>query len=99
MKKAISERATIRLQAKVVGINNRDFVTFLLILKPNSWTRTPLEGRYHCDQWVRYSSTPTYSVAETICEWFLIGSALMEQADLDKAIRNLLVGEHIKSVV
>lgn len=87
------ERA-IALKAKVVGINNRDLRDLSIDLNrtrelaPRLAPETIVisESGIHLHQHIQSLSQ--------FANGFLIGSALMEQADLDKAIQRLLVGEH-----
>ncbi|MGG4607098.1 bifunctional indole-3-glycerol-phosphate synthase TrpC/phosphoribosylanthranilate isomerase TrpF [Providencia sp. Me31A] len=87
------ERA-IKLEAKVVGINNRDLRDLSIDLNrtrelaPRLAKETIVisESGIHQHQHIQSLSK--------FANGFLIGSALMEQADLDKALQRLLVGEH-----
>lgn len=87
------ERA-IKLQSKVVGINNRDLRDLSIDLNrtrelaPRLAPETIVisESGIHLHQHIQ--SLRQYA------NGFLIGSALMEQDDLAKALQNLLVGEH-----
>ncbi|HGN1707189.1 TPA: bifunctional indole-3-glycerol-phosphate synthase TrpC/phosphoribosylanthranilate isomerase TrpF [Providencia rettgeri] len=87
------ERA-IALKAKVVGINNRDLRDLSIDLNrtrklaPRLAKETIVisESGIHQHQHIQSLSK--------FANGFLIGSALMEQADLDKALQRLLVGEH-----
>lgn len=87
------ERA-IRLKAKVVGINNRDLRDLSIDLNrtrelaPRLAEETIVISESGIHQHQHIQSLRQFA------NGFLIGSALMEQADLDKAIRSLLVGEH-----
>ena len=87
------ERA-IQLKAQVVGINNRDLRDLSIDLNrtrqlaPRLPTGTVVisESGIHRHQHIQ-------SLSE-FANGFLIGSALMEQADIGKALRNLVTGEH-----
>lgn len=87
------ERA-IALKAKVVGINNRDLRDLSIDLNrtrelaPRLAKETIVisESGIHQHQHIQSLSK--------FANGFLIGSALMEQANLDKALQRLLVGEH-----
>lgn len=87
------ERA-IKLKARVVGINNRDLRDLSIDLNrtkelaPRLTTGTIVisESGIHRHQHIQSLSK--------FANGFLIGSALMEQADIGKAIQKLLIGEH-----
>ncbi|OAT55011.1 bifunctional indole-3-glycerol-phosphate synthase TrpC/phosphoribosylanthranilate isomerase TrpF [Providencia heimbachae] len=87
------ERA-IKLKAKVVGINNRDLRDLSIDLNRTRELAPRLapdtivisESGIHQHQHIQSLSN--------VADGFLIGSALMEQDDLNKALRNLLIGEH-----
>lgn len=87
------ERA-IKLKARVVGINNRDLRDLSIDLNrtkelaPKLTTGTIVisESGIHRHQHIQSLSK--------FANGFLIGSALMEQADIGKAIQKLLIGEH-----
>ncbi|MCW2254584.1 indole-3-glycerol phosphate synthase/phosphoribosylanthranilate isomerase [Providencia alcalifaciens] len=87
------ERA-IKLKARVVGINNRDLRDLSIDLNRTKQLATRLpagtivisESGIHRHQHIQSLSK--------FANGFLIGSALMEQADIGKAIQKLLIGEH-----
>ena len=87
------ERA-INLKAKVVGINNRDLRDLSIDLNRTRQLAPRLakgtivisESGIHQHQHIQSLSR--------VANGFLIGSALMEQDNLEKALQNLLIGEH-----
>ncbi len=87
------ERA-IALKAKVVGINNRDLRDMSIDLNR---TRQ-LAARLGPDVTViSESGIHTYAEVRELSHFangFLIGSALMEQADLEAAVKRVLLGEN-----
>ncbi|PLK60126.1 bifunctional indole-3-glycerol-phosphate synthase TrpC/phosphoribosylanthranilate isomerase TrpF, partial [Klebsiella pneumoniae] len=87
------ERA-IALKAKVVGINNRDLRDMSIDLNR---TRQ-LAARLGPDVTViSESGIHTYAEVRELSHFangFLIGSALMEQADLETAVKRVLLGEN-----
>lgn len=87
------ERA-IKLKARVVGINNRDLRDLSIDLNRTrelaprlpAGTIVISESGIHLHQHIQ--SLSQYA------NGFLIGSALMEQADIGQALKKLLIGEH-----
>ncbi|GAB1437802.1 bifunctional indole-3-glycerol-phosphate synthase TrpC/phosphoribosylanthranilate isomerase TrpF [Providencia sp.] len=84
----------IALKAKVVGINNRDLRDLSIDLN-----RTRELAPRLAKETIVISESGIYlhqhiQSLSKFANGFLIGSALMEQADLDRALQRLLVGEH-----
>lgn len=87
------ERA-IKLKARVVGINNRDLRDLSIDLnRTRELAPRLLEGTIVISESGIHRHQHIQSLSE-FANGFLIGSALMEQADIGKALRNLLIGEH-----
>ncbi|MTC74352.1 bifunctional indole-3-glycerol-phosphate synthase TrpC/phosphoribosylanthranilate isomerase TrpF [Providencia sp. wls1919] len=87
------ERA-ITLKAKVVGINNRDLRDMSIDLNRTRHLAPRLPaGTVVISESGILQHQHIQSLAD-VANGFLIGSALMEQADLPQALRNLLIGEH-----
>ncbi|EPE1851586.1 bifunctional indole-3-glycerol-phosphate synthase TrpC/phosphoribosylanthranilate isomerase TrpF [Cronobacter dublinensis] len=87
------ERA-IRLEAKVVGINNRDLRDLSIDLNR---TRELAPRLGHGVTVISESGIHTYSQVRELSRFangFLIGSALMEHDDLETAVRQVLLGEN-----
>ncbi|EPR9084359.1 bifunctional indole-3-glycerol-phosphate synthase TrpC/phosphoribosylanthranilate isomerase TrpF [Cronobacter dublinensis] len=87
------ERA-IRLEAKVVGINNRDLRDLSIDLNR---TRELAPRLGHGVTVISESGIHTYGQVRELSRFangFLIGSALMEHDDLETAVRQVLLGEN-----
>ncbi|ELY3543759.1 bifunctional indole-3-glycerol-phosphate synthase TrpC/phosphoribosylanthranilate isomerase TrpF [Cronobacter turicensis] len=87
------ERA-LRLEAKVVGINNRDLRDLSIDLKR---TRELAPRLGHGVTVISESGIHTYGQVRELSRFangFLIGSALMEHDDLETAVRQVLLGEN-----
>lgn len=87
------ERA-IALKAKVVGINNRDLRDMSIDLNR---TRTLAPKLGHDVTVISESGIHTYAEVRELSHFangFLIGSALMEHADLNAAVKRVLLGEN-----
>ena len=87
------ERA-IALKAKVVGINNRDLRDMSIDLNR---TRTLAPKLGHEVTVISESGIHTYAEVRELSHFangFLIGSALMEHADLNAAVKRVLLGEN-----
>ncbi|MFP4834717.1 bifunctional indole-3-glycerol-phosphate synthase TrpC/phosphoribosylanthranilate isomerase TrpF [Cronobacter dublinensis] len=87
------ERA-IRLEAKVVGINNRDLRDLSIDLNR---TRELAPRLGHGVTVISESGIHTYGQVRELSRFangFLIGSALMEHEDLETAVRQVLLGEN-----
>lgn len=87
------ERA-IRLEAKVVGINNRDLRDLSIDLN-RTRELAPRTGAGVTV--ISESGINTYAQIRELSHFangFLIGSALMEEADLDAAVKRVLLGEN-----
>ncbi|EPH6761994.1 bifunctional indole-3-glycerol-phosphate synthase TrpC/phosphoribosylanthranilate isomerase TrpF [Cronobacter dublinensis] len=87
------ERA-IRLEAKVVGINNRDLRNLSIDLNR---TRELAPRLGHGVTVISESGIHTYGQVRELSRFangFLIGSALMEHDDLETAVRQVLLGEN-----
>jgi indole-3-glycerol phosphate synthase/phosphoribosylanthranilate isomerase len=87
------ERA-IALKAKVVGINNRDLRDMSIDLNRTRQLAPRLD---HDVTVISESGIHTYAEVRELSHFangFLIGSALMEQADLDAAVKRVLLGEN-----
>ncbi|EOL8939958.1 bifunctional indole-3-glycerol-phosphate synthase TrpC/phosphoribosylanthranilate isomerase TrpF [Cronobacter dublinensis] len=87
------ERA-IRLEAKVVGINNRDLRDLSIDLNR---TRELAPHLGHGVTVISESGIHTYGQVRELSRFangFLIGSALMEHDDLETAVRQVLLGEN-----
>ncbi|WP_105663416.1 bifunctional indole-3-glycerol-phosphate synthase TrpC/phosphoribosylanthranilate isomerase TrpF [Cronobacter dublinensis] len=87
------ERA-IRLEAKVVGINNRDLRDLSIDLNR---TRELAPRLGHGVTVISESGIHTYGQVRELSRFangFLIGSALMEHGDLETAVRQVLLGEN-----
>nr|WP_278979323.1 bifunctional indole-3-glycerol-phosphate synthase TrpC/phosphoribosylanthranilate isomerase TrpF [Providencia alcalifaciens] len=84
----------IKLRAKVVGINNRDLRDMSIDLNRTRQLAPRLPaGTVVISESGILQHQHIQSLVD-VANGFLIGSALMEQADLPQALRNLLVGEH-----
>ncbi|EMY0634342.1 bifunctional indole-3-glycerol-phosphate synthase TrpC/phosphoribosylanthranilate isomerase TrpF [Providencia rettgeri] len=87
------ERA-IALKSKVVGINNRDLRDLSIDLNRTRELAPRLaQGTIVISESGIHQHQHIQSLNQ-FANGFLIGSALMEQTDLDKALQRLLVGEH-----
>ncbi|EOC0585273.1 bifunctional indole-3-glycerol-phosphate synthase TrpC/phosphoribosylanthranilate isomerase TrpF [Cronobacter sakazakii] len=87
------ERA-LRLEAKVVGINNRDLRDLSIDLNR---TRELAPRLGHGVTVISESGIHTYGQVRELSRFangFLIGSALMEHDDLESAVRQVLLGEN-----
>ncbi|EKY1941771.1 bifunctional indole-3-glycerol-phosphate synthase TrpC/phosphoribosylanthranilate isomerase TrpF [Cronobacter turicensis] len=87
------ERA-LRLEAKVVGINNRDLRDLSIDLNR---TRELAPRLGHGVTVISESGIHTYGQVRELSRFangFLIGSALMEHDDLETAVRQVLLGEN-----
>lgn len=87
------ERA-LRLEAKVVGINNRDLRDLSIDLNR---TRQLAPRLGHGVTVISESGIHTYGQVRELSRFangFLIGSALMEHDDLESAVRQVLLGEN-----
>ncbi|ELY2590814.1 bifunctional indole-3-glycerol-phosphate synthase TrpC/phosphoribosylanthranilate isomerase TrpF [Cronobacter sakazakii] len=87
------ERA-LRLEAKVVGINNRDLRDLSIDLNR---TRELAPRLGHGVTVISESGIHTYGQVRELSRFangFLIGSALMEHEDLESAVRQVLLGEN-----
>ncbi|EOI5728335.1 bifunctional indole-3-glycerol-phosphate synthase TrpC/phosphoribosylanthranilate isomerase TrpF [Cronobacter malonaticus] len=87
------ERA-LRLEAKVVGINNRDLRDLSIDLNR---TRELSPRLGHGVTVISESGIHTYGQVRELSRFangFLIGSALMEHDDLESAVRQVLLGEN-----
>ncbi|EOV8145172.1 bifunctional indole-3-glycerol-phosphate synthase TrpC/phosphoribosylanthranilate isomerase TrpF [Cronobacter dublinensis] len=87
------ERA-IRLEAKVVGINNRDLRDLSIDLNR---TRELAPRLGHGVTVISESGIHTYGQVRELSRFangFLIGSALMDHDDLETAVRQVLLGEN-----
>ncbi|MBF4660332.1 bifunctional indole-3-glycerol-phosphate synthase TrpC/phosphoribosylanthranilate isomerase TrpF [Cronobacter malonaticus] len=87
------ERA-LRLEAKVVGINNRDLRDLSIDLNR---TRELAPRLGHGVTVISESGIHTYGQVRELGRFangFLIGSALMEHDDLESAVRQVLLGEN-----
>ncbi|QDI09068.1 Tryptophan biosynthesis protein TrpCF [Klebsiella electrica] len=87
------ERA-IALKAKVVGINNRNLRDMSIDLNRTRQLAPRLD---HDVTVISESGIHTYAEVRELSHFangFLIGSALMEQADLDAAVKRVLLGEN-----
>ncbi|EOJ5999376.1 bifunctional indole-3-glycerol-phosphate synthase TrpC/phosphoribosylanthranilate isomerase TrpF [Cronobacter sakazakii] len=87
------ERA-LRLEAKVVGINNRDLRNLSIDLNR---TRELAPRLSHGVTVISESGIHTYGQVRELSRFangFLIGSALMEHDDLESAVRQVLLGEN-----
>ncbi|EPN9526591.1 bifunctional indole-3-glycerol-phosphate synthase TrpC/phosphoribosylanthranilate isomerase TrpF [Cronobacter malonaticus] len=87
------ERA-LRLEAKVVGINNRDLRDLSIDLNR---TRELAPRLGHGVTVISESGIHTYGQVRELSRFangFLIGSALMEYDDLESAVRQVLLGEN-----
>ncbi|WP_105607874.1 bifunctional indole-3-glycerol-phosphate synthase TrpC/phosphoribosylanthranilate isomerase TrpF [Cronobacter sakazakii] len=87
------ERA-LRLEAKVVGINNRDLRDLFIDLNR---TRELAPRLGHGVTVISESGIHTYGQVRELSRFangFLIGSALMEHDDLESAVRQVLLGEN-----
>ncbi|EGT4382662.1 bifunctional indole-3-glycerol-phosphate synthase TrpC/phosphoribosylanthranilate isomerase TrpF [Cronobacter malonaticus] len=87
------ERA-LRLEAKVVGINNRDLRDLSIDLNR---TRELAPRLGHGVTVISESGIHTYGQVRELSRFangFLIGSALMEHNDLESAVRQVLLGEN-----
>ncbi|KAB0970392.1 bifunctional indole-3-glycerol-phosphate synthase TrpC/phosphoribosylanthranilate isomerase TrpF [Cronobacter sakazakii] len=87
------ERA-LRLEAKVVGINNRDLRDLSIDLNR---TRELAPRLGHGMTVISESGIHTYGQVRELSRFangFLIGSALMEHDDLESAVRQVLLGEN-----
>ncbi|WP_319703762.1 bifunctional indole-3-glycerol-phosphate synthase TrpC/phosphoribosylanthranilate isomerase TrpF [Cronobacter sakazakii] len=87
------ERA-LRLEAKVVGINNRDLRDLSIDLNR---TRELAPRLSHGVTVISESGIHTYGQVRELSRFangFLIGSALMEHDDLESAVRQVLLGEN-----
>ncbi|STW07569.1 indole-3-glycerol phosphate synthase [Klebsiella grimontii] len=87
------ERAIV-LKAKVVGINNRDLRDMSIDLNR---TRTLAPKLGHEVTVISESGIHTYAEVRELSHFangFLIGSALMEHADLNAAVKRVLLGEN-----
>ncbi|EPE7162896.1 bifunctional indole-3-glycerol-phosphate synthase TrpC/phosphoribosylanthranilate isomerase TrpF [Cronobacter sakazakii] len=87
------ERA-LRLEAKVVGINNRDLRDLSIDLNR---TRELAPRLGHGVTVISESGIHTYGQVRELSRFangFLIGSALMEHDDLEPAVRQVLLGEN-----
>ncbi|ELX8378094.1 bifunctional indole-3-glycerol-phosphate synthase TrpC/phosphoribosylanthranilate isomerase TrpF [Providencia vermicola] len=84
----------IKLKAHVVGINNRDLRDLSIDLNRTRQLapRLPKETII-----ISESGIHRHQHIQALSQYvngFLIGSALMEQADIDKGLQKLLIGEH-----
>ncbi|EMD1715743.1 bifunctional indole-3-glycerol-phosphate synthase TrpC/phosphoribosylanthranilate isomerase TrpF [Providencia stuartii] len=87
------ERA-IKLKARVVGINNRDLRDLSIDLNRTRELAPRLpEGTIIISESGIHRHQHIQSLSQ-FANGFLIGSALMEQADLNKGLQKLLIGEH-----
>ncbi|HFQ2101356.1 TPA: bifunctional indole-3-glycerol-phosphate synthase TrpC/phosphoribosylanthranilate isomerase TrpF [Providencia stuartii] len=87
------ERA-IKLKARVVGINNRDLRDLSIDLNRTRELAPCLpEGTIIISESGIHRHQHIQSLSQ-FANGFLIGSALMEQADLNKGLQKLLIGEH-----
>ncbi|WP_272571933.1 MULTISPECIES: bifunctional indole-3-glycerol-phosphate synthase TrpC/phosphoribosylanthranilate isomerase TrpF [unclassified Providencia] len=87
------ERA-IKLKARVVGINNRDLRDLSIDLNRTRELAPRLpEGTIIISESGIHRHQHIQSLIQ-FANGFLIGSALMEQADLNKGLQKLLIGEH-----
>ncbi|EMF7614599.1 bifunctional indole-3-glycerol-phosphate synthase TrpC/phosphoribosylanthranilate isomerase TrpF [Providencia stuartii] len=87
------ERA-IKLKARVVGINNRDLHDLSIDLNRTRELAPRLpEGTIIISESGIHRHQHIQSLSQ-FANGFLIGSALMEQADLNKGLQKLLIGEH-----
>lgn len=87
------ERA-IALEAKVVGINNRDLRDLSIDLNRTRQLAPRLGAGVTV---ISESGINTYAQVRELSHFangFLIGSAMMEQADLNAAVRRVLLGEN-----
>ncbi|MDI7690227.1 bifunctional indole-3-glycerol-phosphate synthase TrpC/phosphoribosylanthranilate isomerase TrpF [Cronobacter malonaticus] len=85
---------TLRLEAKVVGINNRDLRDLSIDLNR---TRELAPRLGHGVTVISESGIHTYGQVRELSRFangFLIGSALMEHDDLESAVRQVLLGEN-----
>ncbi|PUY17927.1 bifunctional indole-3-glycerol-phosphate synthase TrpC/phosphoribosylanthranilate isomerase TrpF [Cronobacter sakazakii] len=84
----------LRLEAKVVGINNRDLRDLSIDLNR---TRELAPRLGHGVTVISESGIHTYGQVRELSRFangFLIGSALMEHDDLESAVRQVLLGEN-----
>lgn len=87
------ERA-IKLKARVVGINNRDLRDLSIDLNRTRELAPRLpEGTIIISESGIHRHQHIQSLSQ-FANGFLIGSALMEQANLNKGLQKLLIGEH-----
>ncbi len=84
----------IRLNAKIIGINNRN----LRDLSTDLQTTRDLAPQIPADRLIiSESGIYTHDHVAELCNYadgFLVGSSLMAQADLKKAVKGLIVGEN-----
>ncbi|WP_265693097.1 bifunctional indole-3-glycerol-phosphate synthase TrpC/phosphoribosylanthranilate isomerase TrpF [Providencia rustigianii] len=84
----------ITLKSKVVGINNRDLRDLSIDLNRTRQLAPQLSAETIVISESGIHQHQHIQALKDVANGFLIGSALMEQADLQQALRNLLVGEH-----
>lgn len=89
-------RRAIALQANIIGINNRDLRDLSTDLATTERLVPMLAQATH--EYVVISESGIYTHADVLrlaplCNGFLVGSALMAQQDLPKAVKGLVLGE------
>ncbi len=84
----------LRLQAKVIGINNRDLRDLSIDLTKTERLRAlmPVDQLVISESGIRDNGTIRH--LSSIVDGFLIGSHLMGSDNLDRALRELLIGGH-----